>query len=82
MSETINCNCKPGEADVCSNCLDIALEELAQDIINGTAGRNFIDLQIELKTYLISIISEPKFVKKAQSEILALKQFREMQHND
>jgi hypothetical protein len=80
MSET--CDCKNREHDVCPNDLDNELRELDQNIINGTAGKNLVDLQIELKTYLISIISNPDFIKKTQSEISALRQFREIQHND
>jgi DNA-binding protein YbaB len=79
MSE--NCDCKNREHDVCTNCSDNVLEELDQNIINGTAGKILVDLQIELKTYLISIIYNPEFIKKTQDEILALRQFREIQYD-
>ena len=77
------CDCK-NRNDVCFKCLDDALDESNQNIINGTVGKNFIDSLIELKTNFINIIPDKnsELVKKTQNEILALRECRKIHHND
>lgn len=80
IEELKMCNCI--EDDVCPNCVDSKMDDLYNSMINGTAGRNIIDMQIDIKEYLISIITTPEFVKNTQDEIKALKILRERQQTD
>lgn len=77
-----NCDCKTRENDVCPNCVDSQMDEIYQSMIDGTAGKELIDIQIEIKSYLLSIITTPEFVKKTSKEIEVLKMLRERQHDD
>ena len=76
------CDCK--NDDVCFKCLDKTLDESNRNIINGTAGKNYIDTLIEFKTNFANIIPDKnsELVKKIENEISVLRQYREIQHND
>lgn len=82
MSALNNCDCHTKEDDVCPNCLDSEMDDIYKSMINGTAGRNLIDMQIDIKEYLMTIITNPEFVKNTQDEIKTLKILRERQQTD
>lgn len=76
------CDCNTRENDVCPKCLDSTMDDIYQSMIDGTAGRNLVDMQINIKELLITIITNPEFVRKTQNEIKALKILRERQQTD
>lgn len=78
----ISCNCYMRENDVCPNCVDSCMDDLWQRMMDGTAGRNIIDTQIDIKTFLKSIITNEEFVSQTEKEIRALTILRERQQCD
>lgn len=56
------------------------MDEVHMKTINGTAGTDLIDLQLDIKRYLLSIIHTPEFVQKTELEIAALLMLRDNQH--
>lgn len=76
------CNCANTDNDICFECLDPYLDELWQEMINGTAGRNIVDLHIAFTTELLTMIKNPNYAAKATKEIQALRILRERQTHD
>ena len=74
-----DCNCE-SRNDVCSKCLDSVLDEQYQEMIKGKAGKNVVDFNIAIKTYLKTCLN-PKSdaVKILDIELNALYMLREIQ---
>ena len=73
------CNCE-SRNDVCLKCLVSVLDEQYQEIIKGKAGKNVVDFNIAIKTYLKTCLN-PKSdaVKILDIELKALYILREIQ---
>ena len=73
------CNCE-SRNDVCSKCLDSVLDEQYQEMIKGKAGKNVVDFNIAIKTYLKTCLNpESDAVKILDIELKALYILREIQ---
>ena len=73
------CNCE-SRNDVCSKCLDSVLDEQYREMIKGKAGKNVVDFNIAIKTYLKTCLNpESDAVKILDIELKALYILREIQ---
>lgn len=75
----VMCNCTESEDDICPNCLDSCMDDLWQRMIDGTAGKNTIDCQLNIKRMLINMIKDPAFIFQTEKEICVLEMLREKQ---
>ena len=73
------CNCE-SKNDVCPKCLDSVLDEQYQEMIEGKAGKNVVDFNIAIKTYLKTCLyPKSDAVKILDIELKALYILREIQ---
>ena len=64
------------------SCLNCTMDNINESIIVGKSSKTIVDVQIDIKEFLITIITNPEFVEQTRREINVLRSLRDMQQND